>query len=242
MGRASIFCAFHFQNSMRGPTLAIGLLLSLASFGQQNAHGLSAGPSLCRLRSSKTFDRPRSIVGLQLSGRYDHWFVGGFGLQGQLTFARMGGGDGDPWPIASSYHFSHMGLSMGAAYRTPGRAYLYIATGIMETILIDGQYQLPAFRVREDLAIGLVGQGIQRVTFAYGTLGGAIDTRAPLTLGLSLRFDQGLSTLSGEGFFERENLVESGWTMSVSVLYRWPSKDRSSRVDRAACSGHEPEH
>lgn len=200
--------------------------------GQGNSLGIYGGPSLCRLQGNDVFKQVDPIVGYQFGGLYSRWFNKGFGAQAQLSLARMGGAldyigfnaNGDETTRDHiHYRFDHLGLSLGASYRTPGRVHGLLQLGIMPTLVAKAEVRSPDtfYHPGDVIVTDLTSEVNSPVLFLYGGFGGAVDLKAPLSLGLLVRYDHGLTTLSRTGFFENEHLIETSWTVSLSVAYRW---------------------
>jgi hypothetical protein len=199
---------------------------------QQNEVGFFGGPSLTRLRSNTVFRNADPLTGYQFGTTCTHWFKNGFGLQGQLTYALLG----CTLPYIATdqlgnelfrdefvYRFGHLGLSLGATYRTPGRLHGVASIGLMPTTIVVGEFDAPDdLRPGQRSVLDLTAKVNSPVLFGYGALGGAIDLKAPITIGLLVRYDHGLTTLSGPDFFENENIIETSWSVMLSISYRWP--------------------
>jgi len=216
--------------------LLIVLLLSSTSFGQQNTIGISGGPSLCRLHGNSVFEQVDPIIGYQFGAGYSRWSKRGIGVQAQLTYARMGGAlDYIGFNAIGEetnrdqvlYRFDHMGLSVGAGYRAPGRVHGQFYLGLMPTIVSAAEVSTPDTFLNPGTIVvtDLTRKVNSPVLFGYGAFGAGWHFKAPLTLGLLIRYDQGLTTLSDGDFFDAEGIIETSWSMSLSVSYRWPGVD-----------------
>lgn len=197
--------------------------------------GLSAGPSLSRWHGNTVFKQTDPTTGYQFNGGYTHWFKKGLAIQGQLTYSRMGceldfiGLDAQGLETIRDkiiYRFDHLGVSVGAAYRTPGLVYALVGIGIMPATIVVGEVDSPSLlRPEGRSTFDLTAKARNPVIFGYGAFGGAVDLKAPITIGLLMRYDHGLTTLSRNDFFENENIIETSWSLSLTVAYRWPQAD-----------------
>lgn len=205
-----------------------------AAVGQTNSVGLSGGPSQCRLKGNSIFEQVDPITGHQFGGFYTRWFTKGLGVQAQLSLARMGGAldyigfnaDGDETMRDHiRYRLDHLGLSVGAAYRTPGRVHGLLALGLMPSLVVAAEVRSPdTFHHPGAIVVtDLTDKVNSPVLFGYGAFGGAVDLNAPITIGFLVRYDHGLTTMSKADFFENEHLLETSWTASITFAYRWSS-------------------
>lgn len=220
---------------MRCIAIALGLCLCLSTFGQQNVVGFTGGPSLSRWHGNDVFKQTDPKTGFQFSGGYTHWFKKGLGIQGQLNYSRMGceldfiGFDAQGLETIRDkivYRFEHLGVSLGAAYRTPGRVHALVGIGVMPATIVVGEVNAPSLlRPEERTTLDLTAKAKNPVLFGYGAFGGGVDLTTPITIGLLMRYDHGLSTLSRNDFFENENIIETSWSLSLTVAYRWPKAD-----------------
>lgn len=221
---------------MRTIVLSFGLLLGMVAHCQQNAVGFSGGPSLTRQRGNSIFKQMDPIAGFQFGGYYTRWFKQGLGVQAQATFARMGGALDFIGLDASGnetsrdqilYRFDHIGLSLGAAYRTPGRVHVQFQLGLMPSLVFAAEVRSPAgFNDQGDFVVtDLTNKVNSPILFGYGAFGGAVDLKAPIAIGLLVRYDHGLTTLSRSDFFETEDITETSWSLMLSLSYRWPQED-----------------
>jgi len=217
---------------MRVLTAFIGLGLSLSCFAQQNAIGFSGGPSNTRLHGNNIFKQVIPIIGHQFGISYTRWFKNGLGIQVQPTYARMGTAvdliftdvnGNETYRDEIRYSFDHLGLGLGAAYKTPGRVYAMVSLGIMPSIVLSAQVRAPApFNQPPGIVVtDLTTKVNNPVLFGYGSFGGAVDLKVPITIGLLFRYDHGLTTLSRSDFFETENIIETSWSLALSLSYRW---------------------
>lgn len=218
---------------MRAIVLTLGIALVAVVHGQQNLIGLSGGPSLCRLHGNTVFKQVDPIAGYQFGAYYTHWSKRGIGVHAQVNYARMGGaldfigldGSGDEtYRDQIRYRFDHIGLALGAAYRTRGRVYGQLQLGLMPSVVVAAEVRSPAgFNDPGNRVITDLSDKVNNlILFGYGAFGGAVDLKAPISVGLLVRYDQGLVTLSRSDFFAVENIVETSWTVSLSLAYRWP--------------------
>lgn len=202
--------------------------------GQGNTLGIFGGPSLCRLHGNDVFKQVDPIAGYQFGGFYMRWFNKGFGVHAQLSLARMGGAldyigfnaNGDETTRDHiHYRLDHLGLSLGGGFRTPGRIHGLLQFGIMPTLVAKAEVRSPdaIFHPVDVIVTDLTNKANSPIWFLYGGFGGAVDLKAPLSIGLLIRYDHGLTTLSRTDFFENEHLLETSWTVSLSVAYRWSS-------------------
>ena len=220
---------------MRTIFLSFGLVLGMVAHCQQNEVGFSGGPSLSHLRGNTIFSNADPFTGYQFGTAYTYWFKSGFGFQGQLSYALMG----CRLPYIATdqtgeelfrdeviYRFGHLGLSLGANYRTPGRIHGVASIGLMPTAIIIGEFDAPDdLRPGQRTVLDLTAKANSPVLFAYGAFGGAVDLKAPITIGLLVRYDHGLTTLSRSEFFETEDITETSWSLMLSLSYRWPQED-----------------
>lgn len=217
---------------MRSTLLALTFVLCCTALGQQSSIGFSGGPSLCRLNGNNIFKQVDPVAGFQVGGQYTRWFKRGLGVQSQLTYARMGGAldyigfnaNGDETSRDHiNYRFDHLGLSIGAAYRTPGRVHGLLALGLMPSLVVAAEVRSPdTFYHPGDIVVTDLTEKVNSpVLFAYGAFGGAVDLKAPITIGLLIRYDHGLTTLSRSDFFENENIIETSWCAMLTLAYRW---------------------
>jgi len=216
---------------MRGLSVSIAQWLSLAAFGQQSSLGLSDGPSLCRLRGNSIFEQVDPIMGYQFGANYTSWFKSGFGVQGQLTYAGMGGAldfigynqiGEETFRDQTVYRFGHLCLSLGASYRTRGRVHCVLALGVRPATTVVAEVQQPdPLRPNDRYVMDLTAKVKNPVVFGYGAFGGAVDLKAPITIGLLVRYHHGLTTLSRSDFFETEDIIETSWSLALSLSYRW---------------------
>lgn len=217
---------------MRWTATLLCFSLCLITHSQTNELGVTGGVSICRLQGNTIFEHPDPVMAFQTGIQYHHWTKKGFGIQAQLRFARMEAsqafyGFNEMGDRTSSgkivYRFDHVGLALGGAYKTPGRVHGLLFLGVMPTLISAAQVRTPdSFLQPGNVVItDLTSKVNSPVVFAYGAFGVGWDLKAPLTLGLLVRYDQGLTTLSKDDFFENEFLLESAWTAAVTVCYRW---------------------
>lgn len=217
---------------MRALLLVLCVGSSIMVSGQGSSLGFYGGPSLSRLRGNEIFRNADPFTGYQFGGSYSHWFKNGFGFQGQLSYTLMGGSlpyiatnqlGEELYRDESIYRFGHLGFSLGAAYRTPGKIHGIASIGLMPTTVVFAEFDAPDdLRPGQRSVLDLSAKINSPVLFGYGAFGGAVDLKAPLTIGLLVRYDHGLTTVSRSDFFEKENLLETSWTLSIFVAYRWP--------------------
>lgn len=217
---------------MRGLNVFIGLLLSLAGYGQQSAIGLTGGPSLCRLRGNNIFKQVDPVVGHQFGIHYSCWSKRGFGVDAQVNYLRMGGaldfigldqlGD-EIYRDHIRYRIDHLGLALGASFRSQGRVHAQFQLGLMPSMVVAAEFRSPAgFNDPGDFVVtDLSAEVNDPVLFGYGAFGGSVDLKAPVAVGLMLHYTQGLTTLSRSNFFKDESILETSWTLALTLTYRW---------------------
>lgn len=217
---------------MRYATALLWFVIRLTLFAQQSEVGFYGGPSVSHLRRNEIFRKAAPFKGYQFGGTYSHWFKNGFGFQGQLCYTLMGGSlpyiarnqvGEELYRDAVVYRFGHLGLSLGATYRTAGQIHGIASIGLMPTTVAFAEFDAPDdLRPGQRSVLDLTAKVNSPVLFGYGAFGGAVDLHAPFTIGLLARYDHGLTTLSQSDFFENENLIETSWSLSLSLAYRWP--------------------
>lgn len=226
---------------MRSLILSLLLCLSLVTLGQQNNIGFFGGPGFSRLHSSGLFRPIDAIMNFQAGAHYTHWFKNGFGLQGQFAYTTTGGASDVIWTDdfgeeigrdQALYRFSHIGVALGATYRTPGRLHALASLGVMPATIVRGEFYAPFDRGTMDRVVtNFTAKAGNPILFGYGSFGGAWDLTAPITIGLLFRYDHGLTTLSRPDFFENENLYGTSWTAQLTVAYRWSRKRPASSAE-----------
>ena len=172
------------------------------------------------------------MQGHQFFASYAHYGARGLGYHAQVVHARMGAAMGIIYSDELGnetgrdhirYRFDHLGLAIGPCYRSPGRAHVVLQAGVMPTTLVKAQVRQPDPLWSNDVVVtDLTAKAKNPVIFGYGAFGGAVDLNAPFTVGLLVRYDHGLTTLSRSDFFDTESIIETSWTVSLSLTYRWP--------------------
>lgn len=195
--------------------------------------GISGGIGASRLHGN-TIMHPSSdpVAGLQCNQSYTRWLKGGIGIQSQLTMSTMGGALNENGPKshgffsgpAYQYNFTHLGLSVGAAYRTLKRLHGVVSLGIMPSYILLASSLSRSYYPEPGRTIssGISTSVNRAIIFGYGAIGAGFHFKGPLTLGILARYDRGLNSLSKPFFFVSENLTESCWTIAVTVACRWP--------------------
>lgn len=229
-------------DNMRRFTALISFALVGSCLAQEASIGISGGPSIGRLHGNNIFEQVNPITGHQFGASYTRWFKNGFGVQVQPIYARMGtavdfiGTDVDgneTFRDEVRYLFDHLGFGIGAAYRTPGRVYALATLGLMPSIVFSSQARSPAFfNEQGDVVVTYLTSKVNNpVLLGYGSIGGAVDLKAPITIGLLVRYDHGLTTLSRADFFENEDMFTTSWTAVLTVAYRWSRAKSRSPVE-----------
>ena len=216
---------------MRSAALPFLFLLSALAFGQQHMVGISGGFGASRLHGNTVMHPSQPITSLQCNQSYTRWYKSGFGIQAQITATTMGGKRIEYMPNTVAYihntyqySFSHLGISVGAAYRTPHRLHGVVALGFTPSFIVFGtKYSGSTIPHSRDARTSGIATSVNRVIiFGYGALGAGFHFKGPVTLGLLARYDHGLNSISKPFFFKDENLTESCWTVAATLAFRWP--------------------
>ena len=222
---------------MHTPALTILTLLATQTFGQQNMVGISAGVGIGRLHGRTIMHPSDPTIAFQSSNYYNRWSASGVGFQTQLTVATMGGARNEYLPKsggfngpAYQYNFTHLGLSLGAAYRTSRRFHGVVSFGVLPSFIVSASslsrsyYPVP----NKEISTGIGSEVNRFIIFGYGTVGAGYHFKGPVTIGLFARYDRGLSPLSTYNFFQSQNIKEACWTVSANVAYRWSRKQNAT--------------
>lgn len=130
------------------PALTILTLLATQTFGQQNMGGhFRRCGHLAVFTEERSCTLLNSTIAFQSSNYYNRWSASGVGFQTQLT---VGGGDhgrceeriragksGGFHGPEYQFNFTHLGLSLGAAYRTSRRFHGVVSFGVLPSFIVS---------------------------------------------------------------------------------------------------------
>lgn len=218
---------------MRHATCIIAITGALLAQAQTNSLTLFGGPSRTRLQGNGAIFREKvnPVAGHAYGLGYTRWHASGLGIQGRLMISRRGGGKdivymdeygAETGRDEARYLFDHVGVALGAAFRTPGRFHAEVSAGALSEWLYKGVVNAPAAPLAGRVITDLTDRPNRMGLSGYGGMGFHWELHSLLSIGTQAMYVHGFSTLSNSGFFQGEDIRERSWTLLFSIAYRWP--------------------